>query len=263
VAAVGDPGEARPALAGLDPAGLRDLLAALGEPAWRVKQVFQAVQAQGRLDPAGITTLPASLRAGLAAATRAATRTVEVQEARDGTTKFLLALADARRVETVLIPEGKRRTVCVSSQVGCPIRCVFCASGIEGLIRDLHTAEIVEQVLRVRAYLGERPSHIVLMGMGEPLLNIENVLAAIRCWTAREGLGFSPRRITVSTAGTPSKIDRLAESGLGVNLAISLHAPDDATRAHLVPGSPGGRTKALVEAGARYARKTGRDVTVE
>jgi 23S rRNA (adenine2503-C2)-methyltransferase len=203
------------------------------------------------------------LRERLADLARPATSLVERQDSADGTTKFLFALADGRRVESVLIPEDGRNTVCVSSQVGCPIRCVFCASGVEGLVRNLTVAEIVEQVLRVRAHLGERPSHIVLMGMGEPLLNLENVVAAVRCWTDPEGLGFSPRRITVSTAGTPSKIDRLADAGLGVQLAISLHAPDDATRARLVPGSPGGRTKALVEAGARYARKTGRDVTVE
>ena len=242
---------------------LRDLLVGMGEAPYRAKQVFQAVHQRGLLDPRDMTTLPLALRDRLAGVVRAATALVEQQESADGTTKFLFGLADGKRIESVLIPEDGRSTVCVSSQVGCPIRCVFCASGVEGLIRNLDTAEIVEQVLRVRVYLGERPSHIVLMGMGEPLLNIENVIAAIRCWTDREGLGFSPRRITLSTAGTPSKIDRLAESGLGVNLAISLHASDDATRARLVPGSPGGRTKALVEAGARYARKTGRDVTVE
>jgi len=134
---------------------------------------------------------------------------------------------------------------------------------VEGLIRNLTTAEIAEQLLHVRARLGERPSHVVIMGMGEPLLNLDALADAIRLWTNRDGMGFSPRRITVSTAGTPSKVDRLIELELGVNLAISLHAPDDETRARLVPGSPKGRTADLVEAGTRFARKTGRDVTVE
>jgi len=258
-----DPEQALAPLAHRSVGDLRDLLVGLGEAPYRAVQVYQAVQQRGLLDPQDMTTLPLALRERLACISHAATTLVEQQASMDGTTKFLFRLADGRRIESVLIPEDGRTTVCVSSQVGCPIRCVFCASGVEGLIRNLDTAEIVEQVLHVRALLGERPSHIVLMGMGEPLLNIENVVAAIRLWTDREGLGFSPRRITVSTAGTPSKVDRLAESGLGVNLAISLHAPDDVTRARLVPGSPGGRTKALVEAGARYARKTGRDVTVE
>ncbi|MDJ0523543.1 MAG: 23S rRNA (adenine(2503)-C(2))-methyltransferase RlmN [Planctomycetota bacterium] len=250
-------------LAGLTLDELRDRLVALGEPPYRAKQIFQAVQQRGVLDPREMTTLPLELRERLAEEISPATELVEVQTSEDGTTKFLFGLHDGKRIESVLIPEDGRNTICVSSQVGCPIRCVFCASGVEGLIRNLDVAEIAEQVLRVRAHLGERPSHIVMMGMGEPLLNIENVIAAIRLWTDKDGLGFSPRRITVSTAGTPSKVDRLAESGLGVHIAISLHAPDDETRARLVPGSPGGRTRALVEAGARYARKTGRDVTVE
>lgn len=250
-------------LAGLTLDELREHLVGMDEPPYRAKQVYQAVQARGVLDPHEMTTLPLALRERLAEETRPATELAEVQASEDGTTKFLFQLVDGKRIESVLIPEDGRNTICVSSQVGCPIRCVFCASGVKGLIRNLEVAEIAEQVLRVRAHLGERPSHIVMMGMGEPLLNIDNVMAAVRLWIDRAGQGFSPRRITVSTAGTPSKVDRLAESGLGVNLAISLHAADDETRAHLVPGSPNGRTRALVEAGARYARKTGRDATVE
>ncbi len=252
-----------PPLAGLDLEGLRDLLVGLGEPAYRAKQVFQVVQNHGVLDPHRMTALPIALRERLAAATSPALSPIEIQTSSDGTTKFLFALADGKRVETVLIPEGDRNTVCVSTQVGCPIRCVFCASGVEGLIRNLSTAEIAEQMLHVRAHLGERPTHIVAMGMGEPLLNLPALTGAIRLWVEHDGLGFSPRRITVSTAGTPSKVDQLIELQLGVNLAISLHAPNDETRARLVPGSPAGRTAGLIEAGARFARETGRDATVE
>ncbi|MDA1194087.1 MAG: 23S rRNA (adenine(2503)-C(2))-methyltransferase RlmN [Planctomycetota bacterium] len=250
-------------LAGCTVEDLRAFLTTLGEPAYRAKQVFQAVQQRGVIDAADMTTLPLALRERLGSLVRPALQPLEVQTSADGTAKFLFGLADGKRVEAVLIPENERNTVCVSTQVGCPMACVFCASGVKGLIRNLTTAEIAEQLLRVRAHLGVRPTNVVLMGMGEPLLNLPAVEAAIRLWIDRDGLGFSPRRITVSTAGTPSKVDRLLELELGVNLAISLHAADDETRARLVPGSPPGRTEALVEAGARYARKSGRDVTVE
>ncbi len=251
------------ALAALDLAALEALFTEWGEPRYRAAQVFDAVQAKGVLDPAAMTTLPAALRERLARETTIATRVVEAQASEDGTTKYLFELEDGKRVEAVLIPEGSRKTLCVSTQVGCPIRCVFCASGIAGLIRNLTVAEIHEQVLHVRHLLGERPSNIVVMGMGEPLLNLPNLVEAIKLWTHENGLHFSPRRITVSTAGTPSKVDRLAKLDLGVHLAISLHAADDEVRGKLVPGSPAGRTQDLIDAGARFARKTGRDVTVE
>lgn len=251
-------------LAGLTLDVLEVLVATLGEPRYRAAQIFHAVQREGRTDAAAITTLPKALRERLAAESGpSATRVVETQSSSDGTKKFLLALHDGKRVETVLIPEGRRRTVCVSTQVGCPIRCLFCASGIDGLIRNLETAEIVEQLLHVAGDLGERPTNIVLMGMGEPLLNYDAVVRAIRLWTHPSGLNFSPRRITVSAAGSPAPIDRLAEEELGVSLAVSLHAADDETRTTLVPGSPARRTRALIDAATRYATRTGRDATIE
>jgi 23S rRNA (adenine2503-C2)-methyltransferase len=250
-------------LSGMSLDMLRDWMRANGEKPFRAAQVHRAVQVEGRLDPEDMTNLPIALRTRLAEAAPPATTIVEVQTSEDGTAKFLLALADGNRIESVLIPEGKRQTVCVSSQVGCPIGCIFCASGVGGVIRNLTTAEMVEQVLRVHAHIGQRPSNIVVMGMGEPMLNLPALADAIRAWTDPEGMGFSARRITVSTAGVPAKVDQLAEMGLGVNIAISLHAADDETRARLVPGSPAGRTQGLTEAAARYARKTGRDATVE
>lgn len=251
-------------LAGWLPADWAAWFRAQGEPAFRARQAFHALTVEGRLDPRTVHTLPAALRERLWDLQPApATAVVEVQTSADGTGKWLLALADGRRVETVLIPERSRRTVCISTQVGCPMGCVFCASGVGGLVRNLTPAEIVEQLIRVQAHLGGRASHVVLMGMGEPLLNLDAVAQAIRVWTAPEGLAFSPRRITVSTAATPAGIERLAALRLGVQLAISLHAPDDLARGRLVPGSPAGRTAALVAAGARYARATGRDVTLE
>ena len=235
-----------------------------GQRSFRAKQVYEAVHKQGRVDAQDITTLPQTLRDALGERFGTpATTLVEVQESEDGTKKYLFGLHDGKRVESVLIPEGARRTVCISSQVGCPVRCIFCASGVNGLVRNLSQSEIIEQLLRVRAETGERPTHVVMMGMGEPLLNYDNVVAAIRHWVDPACLDLSPRKITVSTAGTPARIDALGQSGLGVQLAISLHGSDDESRAALVPGSPGGRVQALVDAAARYANRTRRDATVE
>jgi 23S rRNA (adenine2503-C2)-methyltransferase len=254
----------RPVLSGASRAELEALLAGIGEPRYRASQVFRSVWREATTDPGAMTVLPVALRTQLAEATTPeTTRVIEAVESRDGTSKWLLGLEDGARVETVLIPEDDRRTVCVSTQVGCPIACAFCASGVGGLVRNLTTAEIAEQVLHARRRLGARPSHVVVMGMGEPLLNLPALAAAIRIWTDPEGLDFSPRRITVSTAGAPGMVDRLAEEDLGVHLAVSLHGPDDETRERLVPTSPSGRVQGLVDAAARYARKTGRDATVE
>jgi 23S rRNA (adenine2503-C2)-methyltransferase len=253
-----------PHLAALDLAGTIGLLESLGEPRYRGEQVFRSVWREGHLDPSEMTTLSKALRTRLSAAVAPpATTVVEAQEAKDGTTKLLLGLDDGARVETVIIPEGERRTVCVSTQVGCPIACVFCASGVGGLVRNLTVAEIAEQTLHARRRLGKRPTNVVVMGMGEPLLNLAALADAIRVWSEPEGMDFGARRITVSTASTAPMIDRFAEQGLGVNLAVSLHGPDDATRRRLVPTSPEGRVQDLVDAAARFARKTGRDVTVE
>lgn len=261
--APGSPADGRPALAALPPAELEALLSAWGEPRYRAQQVLEAFWG-GAPSFEAMAALPRALRERLDAALRfAVTCVLEAETSADGTTKWLLGLADGRRVETVLIPEGGRTTVCVSTQVGCPVGCVFCASGVGGLVRNLEAAEIVEQVLHVRRHLGQRPSHIVVMGMGEPLLNLEHLAAAIQRLIAEPGLGFSPRRITVSTASTPVLVERLAAHGLGVNLAVSLHGPDDAVRRRLIPGSPAGRVAGLVEAAARYARTTGRDATAE
>ena len=257
-------GSDRPALTGMSLAALREALEALGEPRFRAEQVFGFLWREGVTDPEAMTTLPKALRARLKASFRPeATSEVEVEESRDGTVKLLLGLADGARVETVLIPEGERKTVCVSTQVGCPIRCVFCASGVRGLVRNLSAGEIAEQVLKARRRFGVRPTNVVVMGMGEPLLNLRALAEAVRIWQDPAGMDFGARRITVSTAGTAPMVDRLADEDLGVHLAVSLHGPDDVTRARLVPTSPDGRVRDLVDAAARFARRTGRDVTVE
>ncbi len=253
-----------PPLTGLSVAEMTAVFVELGEKPYRAEQLFRAIWKDGVEGLDQVTTLSKGLRATLRARlAESATSVVEVEESDDGTWKFLCGLSDGARVETVMIPEGDRRTVCVSTQVGCPIGCVFCASGVGGLVRNLTVAEIAEQVLHVRRKLGARPSNIVVMGMGEPLLNLKALGPAIGIWCDAVGMDFGARRITVSTAATATLIDRLADLDLGVHLAVSLHGPDDATRKRLIPTNPEGRVRDLIDAAIRFARRTGRDVTVE
>src|SRR5262249_19744490 len=150
-------------------------------------------------------------------------------EAKDGTDKLLLRLQDGQLIECVLLQEQDRRTACISTQVGCGMGCVFCASGLGGLERNLTTGEILEQLIRLRNLLpaGERLTHIVVMGMGEPLANLDNLVAALEVAGAKEGLGIGARHITISTVGLPAKIRRLADLNKQYHLAVSLHAPSD------------------------------------
>jgi 23S rRNA (adenine2503-C2)-methyltransferase len=211
-----------------------------------------------------MTNLPKPLRADLPQ--RAAlytTQVARVQESEDGTAKLLVELPDGEAVEAVTIPEGRRRTVCISTQVGCPVGCVFCASGMGGRTRDLTPGEVLEQVLHARRWL--RPAadvtHVVVMGVGEPLANYDALVRALHIFVADWGLALGSRRITVSTIGLPDRIRALAAEDLGVQLAVSLHAADDATRRRLVPGA---RPASEVLAAAReFAQRTGRGVTIE
>ena len=188
-------------------------------------------------------------------------------EARDGTCKLLLGTADGLSLECVGIPSEGRLTVCVSSQVGCPMACRFCATGKGGLQRSLAVHEIVDQVLTVRERMGRRPSHVVFMGMGEPLLNVDAVLAAIACLC--RDLGMAQRQITVSTVGVPSTLPSLAERALArlgraqFTLAVSLHAPDQDLREQLIPTAHAYPIEALLEDCRRYVAITGRRVSFE
>jgi 23S rRNA (adenine2503-C2)-methyltransferase len=225
-------------LLGYAPDELRRAFAAEGLEPYRAGQVLHWIYVRGERDFAQMSDLGAGLRRDLARGwqARALTRECE-RSSEDGTRKLVLRTADGGRIETVLIPEGRRRTVCVSSQVGCSLDCAFCATGRLGLLRNLRAEEIVDQVLHATESLacqGERPSHIVFMGMGEPLLNLPHVVRAIRILTAPGALGLAPRRITVSTAGV---VPRMAELGRAVRtrLAVSLHATTDVLRDELVP----------------------------
>jgi 23S rRNA (adenine2503-C2)-methyltransferase len=213
-----------------------------------------------------MSDLPFDLRQSLAAEfTPLGTRVERHQSARDRTHKLLLRLHDDQLIECVLLQEDGRHTACISTQVGCGMGCVFCASGLNGLARNLTSSEILEQLIRVRNLLhtGERLSHVVVMGMGEPLANLDALLPALDLATAKDGLGIGARHITISTVGLPLKMRRLADSGKQYHLAVSLHAPNDALRTQIVPTNGKSGLDEIMAAADYFFEKTGRQVTYE
>lgn len=239
-----------------------------GEKPFRAPQLFDWIYGKQVVSFEGMTNLAKDLRAKFAASFRfPSLKCLRVLNSEDGQTdKFLWELPDGKRVESVLILSGDRRTVCVSSQVGCPARCAFCASGREGLLRNLSPAEIVEQVLHIDRILkakGERVSHIVFMGMGEPMENYNAVVQAIRIFCAPEAFNISQRRITVSTVGVVDGILRLAEEELKVNLVLSLHAPNQHLRKKIIPYARRFILEEILTAMDHYAKATKRDITYE
>jgi 23S rRNA (adenine2503-C2)-methyltransferase len=241
-------------------------LRARGQPPMRARQVRRWLVA-GRAETfEEMTDLPAALRQALAAEfVPLGTAVARHLAARDGTHKLLLRLHDGQLIECVLLQEAGRHTACISTQVGCGMGCVFCASGLGSVVRNLPAGEILEQLLRLRNLLpaGERLTHVVVMGMGEPLANLDNLLDALDTVTAKDGLGIGARHITVSTVGLPAKIRRLADLGKQYHLAVSLHAPNDALRSRIVPTNPRTGLAAILEAADYFFEKTGRQLTFE
>jgi 23S rRNA (adenine2503-C2)-methyltransferase len=263
-------GSALPCVLDLDRAGMQQALAELGEPAYRAKQVFKALH--GRLVGSwdACTDLPARLRAALAERYRVQSGDLVVQAlSKDGTRKRLVRLADGQDIETVAIPatspEGaKRLSVCVSTQAGCAMACTFCATGRMGLARNLTVGEVVDQVYGFgRDDPTARPTHVVFMGMGEPLANYATTVGAVRRLADSDGMNLSQRRITVSTSGLVPQIRRLADEGLEITLAISLHAPTDDLRDELMPINRRFPLKPLIAAASAYAERSGRRVSYE
>ncbi len=235
-----------------------------GLEGYRAGQLLEWVYRHGAESFEAMTNLPKRLRADLAGQLAIYQSQVTARrQAEDGTDKLLLTWPDGAATECVLIPERRRQTACVSTQVGCPVGCAFCASGLAGFERNLTAGQIVEQAMRLRAGADEEISHVVLMGIGEPLLNYEAVLSAIRTLNAPWGLAIGARRITLSTVGLPRQIRRLAREGLQINLALSLHAPTDALRRELVPMAETVPIAQIVEATRDYFDETGREVTLE
>ena len=213
-----------------------------------------------------MSNLPKALRAEMAEAMQLwTTEIVRHTQADDGTEKLLLQLADGGQVECVLLRDRVRRTICISTQVGCGMGCVFCASGLDGVDRNLTTGEIIEQVLRLQHLLSddERLSHVVVMGMGEPLANLDALLPALEEINRPDGLEIGHRRITISTVGLPASIERLARTNASYRLAVSLHAPNDELRNELVPINKKIGLTAILKAVDNYFDVSGRRLTFE
>ncbi len=253
---------------GLSLSEFQAFLSAEGEKSFRAKQIFHWVYERRVSDWEMMTDLSKSLRNLLKErVTLSALKRRTVEHSNDQETiKFLWELGDGKLVESVLICSGDRRTVCVSSQVGCPARCAFCASGKQGLMRNLSVEEIFEQVYQIDQFLhtkNERVSHVVFMGMGEPFENYDNVLRAIHFLLDESRLNLSQRRITVSTVGVVEGIYRFIEENLKVNLVLSLHAPNQHIRKKIIPYARKYPLEDILKAMTDYARISKRDVTYE
>ena len=264
-------------LVGMTEPELSGLAESLGEERYRGKQLFQWLYGKKVVSFDRMLNLSKEFRDSLSAAATVETLSLVTarKSERDTTTKFLFELSDGLRIESVLIPPAshfqdgredageslERLTLCVSTQVGCPLDCAFCATASMGFARNLLAGEIVGQVLKVAAGTGRRITNLVFMGMGEPLMNYENVMKASEI--LQEGLGISPRRITVSTAGWADRIRQMADEGQSIKLAVSLHSAVDSTRTRLMPVTKRYNVRALSDAICYYYNKTRRRVTLE
>jgi 23S rRNA (adenine2503-C2)-methyltransferase len=248
-------------------------LAARGEPPMRYRQIRRQLLANRAESFDSMTDLSKKLRSDLEADfTPWSTKVEQHLVASDGTHKLLLRLADGKRIECVLIQDAGRATACISTQVGCGMGCVFCASGLNGVERNLTTGEIVEQLVRLRNLTQREPidpdrptrlTHVVVMGMGEPLANLDRLLEALAIAGEKDSLHIGARHITISTVGLPAKIRQLALSGKQYSLAVSLHAPNDELRTKIVPTNANVGIRAILAAADEFYTITGRQVTYE
>jgi 23S rRNA (adenine2503-C2)-methyltransferase len=237
-----------------------------GQPVFRAKQIVDWLYVKRVSSFEEMKNLPAPLRARLAEVfSFQCLEKLETKGDSGETQKLLFKLCDSELIETVIIPAPKRgtNTVCVSCQVGCRFGCAFCASGQKGLIRNLTAGEIVSEVMEVAKLLGGRPDNVVFMGIGEPFDNYDEVLKAVRILNHPDGLGIGARRITLSTCGVVSGIQRLADEGLQLELSVSLHAPNETVRSKLMPVSQSWPMEELLEACRLYTAATKRIVTFE
>lgn len=239
-------------------------LAALGEPKYRAKQIFDWLS-RGVRDFDEMTNLPKALKEKLKAEyTLYRPKVLSKQVSRlDGTIKYLWELYDGNAVETVVMSYKHGNTVCVSSQVGCRQCCAFCASTIGGLVRCLEPSEILDEVLFSQLDSGKAISNIVLMGIGEPLDNFDNVMRFLELVNHPDGMNIGMRHISLSTCGITERFDELAEKNLQITLSVSLHAPDDETRSRLMPANRGRGVEQLMDSCRRYYQKTGRRISFE
>lgn len=254
-----------PALSELSDAQLIAVVARHGGKTYQAGQIAHWLYHHGARDLEACRNLPKSLLDAIGAQrSLRACRLDSSQRSVDGSTKMLIRLGDGELIESVLIPEGRRQTLCLSTQVGCPVGCIFCASGLNGVRRNLSRGEIIEQVLLARELLppGAKLTNIVVMGMGEPMLNLAELLPALERIGDPKGINLGARRITVSTSGFPDRIDRFARTEHAYNLAISLHAADEELRRQLIPNTQCSVDE-LIASARRYLERKGREVTFE
>ena len=261
-------------LLGLTADELSALMVDWGEKPYHGRQLYGALYRRRQLDPGSMTDLSKSLRRKLASCTITLPRLIRRQRAGDGTEKYLLELTDGEKIECVLIPERKRNTLCISTQAGCPLDCRFCLTALLGFRRNLSPAEILGQILYVLGDKnlamgsvgdGSRPAltNLVLMGMGEPLLNLENVLKSLIILADPGGLALSPRRITLSTVGLVPQLKKLAQAPVVPNLAVSLSATTDEVRDRLMPINQRYPIDTILQACADFPLKRNQRVTFE
>ncbi len=248
---------------------------AWGLPKFRAQQVRDWVYGKFVVDPEQMSNLSKLDREKLRELVSFGNSSTAVhQKSEDGTQKLLITWPNGAQAETVMIPDDDRRTACVSSQVGCPVGCKFCASGMEGVKGNLTAGQIVEQVMQFNLLMNqnaapskdakpERINHVVFMGMGEPMANYSNVMQAIRVLHDPKGLNISARKITISTVGVPVRMKQLADEELPLNLAISLHAPSEAIRRELIPWAEHFSIDEILNAARYYFNKSGREITFE
>ena len=247
------------------PEELEAFLCETGESAYRARQVFEWVHKKDVADFAQMTDLPLSLREKLARTAFVTAASVEKKlvSARDGTVKFLFGFDDGEKVESVLMRYKHGNTVCISTQAGCRMGCAFCASTLNGLKRNLTPAEMLEQVMAAQRHTGEKVSNIVLMGIGEPLDNYDNVIKFLKLVNHKSGMNIGLRHVSLSTCGLVDRIDRLAGEGLPVTLSVSLHAPNDDIRRRIMPVANRYSIDELLDCCRRYEKRTGRRTSFE
>lgn len=242
-----------------------DFLKERKAPVFRAKQIYEWFFQKQAARFSEMSDLPSALREALESRFRLHPLALRRQVASrlDGTIRYFFKGRDGRDVSTVYLPEGDRLSLCLSTQVGCSYQCSFCASGLVPFRRQLSAAEIIDQILLIERDQRRKPTNLLFMGMGEPLANFTQVVQAIRWMTAPLGIGMSPSRITLSTSGLVPQIGRLADEGVKVKLAVSLHAVRDELRRKIMPVSGRFGVRSLIRAAKYYARKTNAPVTFE
>lgn len=245
-------------------AELKDYFVSIGEPRFRGEQVFHWMYNRMAADFSEMNNIPKALRQKLDDSTLiTALNYIEHKTSSSGTTKYIFSTNDGNIIESVVIPEEKRNTLCVSTQVGCPLECAFCATGLMGYKKNLHAGEIFDQYLLAQKYSGSDITNLVFMGMGEPLLNFKNTVSALNIFSEELTTGISLKKVTVSTSGITPKIFELADMKLKVKLALSLHSCFDEVRSKIMPINNKYPLKEVLESVRYYAKKTDTRITFE